>query len=231
MYYKVLTKDMCSPYDGKTTWAVGEVTELNNDRPLDLCWNGLHLYKSLRKISIGEFGPRVFEAEPIGELVNGRGKVCCRRVKLIKEIDPSEVIDEYWIYEYCDTENDIPEVRKNITSSIMSLDYCLYIKDRPSVRKHITDSRWAYDYCVNVKDRPSVRANITYSWWALMYCINIKDRQSVRKHITDSRDALSYCCKVKDRLSVCKHITDTDIAKRYCKNVKDRPCVRKYIKE
>ena len=31
-YYKILNEDMTSPYDGKTKWAVGEVTRLSNQQ-------------------------------------------------------------------------------------------------------------------------------------------------------------------------------------------------------
>ena len=161
-YYKVLTKNMCSPFDNKTTWIINETTKLRNKHPLKLCFNGLHLYKSLDNISIGEFGPRVFEAEPIGEILKDENKICCREVKLLKELNPGEVTDSEWAY-----------------------DYCLSIKDRSSVRKNITDSEWAYRYCRDVKDRPSVRKNITDSEWAYEYCIDVKDRPSVRKYIKE----------------------------------------------
>ena len=82
-YYKVLNKDMTSPWDGKTKWAIGKITRLGNYSQLKLCENGLHLYTSLDKITIGKFGPRVFEAEPVGHIVGDNDKVCCRDVKLI----------------------------------------------------------------------------------------------------------------------------------------------------
>ena len=213
-YYKVLTKDMRSPVNGRTKWAIGDITklrcrlELNYSVRLRLCRNGLHLYTSLDNISIGEFGPRVFEAEPIGKVVRSEDKVCCRAVRLLKELDPAEVTDSHWAY-----------------------NYCKRVKDAPKVRKNITDSSWAYRYCRDIKDRPSVRKRITNDYWACEYCKNIKDIQSVFKNITESDRAYWYCRNIKDRPSVRKYITDSDWAYCYCEYVKDRPSVRKYIKE
>ena len=205
-YYKVLTKDMCSPYDNKTEWALGETTKLCNKHPLKLRWNGLHLYTSLNNVSIGYFGSRVFEAEPIGEILKDENKICCKEVKLIRELNPSEVTDSEWVYEYCRDVEDIPRVRKNITDSEWAYQYCRVVKDRPSVRKHITDSEWAYMYCRFIEDSPEVRNRITDSYWACRYCRDIKDRPEVRKNITDSEWAYRYCRDVKDRPSVRKHI-------------------------
>ena len=88
---------MTSPYDNFTDWELGEITELENERELQLCWNGLHLYTSLADISIGEFGPRVFEAEPIGEIIKAEYKICCRAAKLIRELSKSDVTDKEWL--------------------------------------------------------------------------------------------------------------------------------------
>ena len=150
---------MTSPWDGKTKWAIGKTTKLNNDKPLKICENGLHLYTSLDNITIGSFGPRVFEAEPIGEVAEAESKICCRSAKLIREVDPGEVRDSEWAYEYC-LNIDRPSVRKNITDSGWAYRYCLDIKDLSSVRKYITDSGWAYEYCLGIKDRPEVRKHV-----------------------------------------------------------------------
>ena len=155
MYYKVLTKDMRSPLSRRTRWAIGETTKLGNKQPLKLCWNGLHLYTSLNNVSIGEFGSRVFNAEPVDELLGGGDKICCRAAKLICELDPAEVTDPEWAFYYCRAIKDILGVRRNITTSEWAYKYCLYVKDRPSVAYYIEDRHWLWYYLKDVKGMKS----------------------------------------------------------------------------
>jgi len=159
--YKVLTADMKSPFDNKTEWTLGKITSIAKDKKLRIIGYGLHLYKSLKNVSIGKFGCRVFEAEIVGEYIEDKNKFCAYEIKLIKELNPEEVTDSKWVYEYCITVKDDPKVRKNITCSEYAYLYCQYIKDDPKVRKYITDSFWAYEYCITVKDDPKVRKYIT----------------------------------------------------------------------
>ena len=212
-YYKALTEIMTSPIYYNTKWSLDCINKLGNRRPLKMCNNGLHLYTSLDMLTSAGFGSRVFEAEPIGEILEDDSDdtvVCCRKVKLVRELDPSEVTDSVWAFWYCQDIQDIPSVYENITESEWAYEYCDLIKDRPSVRKNITDSDIAFEYCKNIKDRPSVRKHITDSGWACDYCELIKDRAEVRKHITDSYWAYKYCRYIKDRPSVRKHITDPE---------------------
>ena len=208
--YKVLTKDLKAPnnlrfsYEGCTE--PGFIKKIKGK--LVMCENGLHVYKDLRNLSIGDFGSRVFKVEVIGDYLDDKeelGKYCCKEIKFIKELKPSEVKDSEWAYGYCKYVKDDPEVRKNITESNWAYYYCYKIKDRKEVRKNITDSDDAYRYCEDVKDRPEVRKNITESNWAYWYCKDIKDDPEVRKNIIDSYWAYKYCRWIKDDPEVRKY--------------------------
>ena len=191
-YYKVLTKDMTSIYDGKTKWAIGEITKIDNYRHLSL-GDRLSLYTKVEYIMSIVFGPRVFEAEPIGPTAYDIGGVIhCGAAKLLRELDPDEVTSNWWIVDYCKYIKDVPKIRKKITKPCWAYCYCNEVKDRPSVRKYITDNEHAFKYCRNIKDRPAVRKYITESEWAAKYCIDVRDKPSMRKLITSGSWQLWY---------------------------------------
>lgn len=158
--YKILTKDMTSPYDNETKWELGKSTKVSDSQELKIAGYGLHLYKSLDTVSIGKFGSRVFEAEVVGEHIEDEDKLCAYEVKLTKELKPEDITDSQWAYHYCVNVKDRPRVRKNIKNPKWSYHYCISVEDRHEVRKYIKDSMWAYWYCANIKDRPEVRKNI-----------------------------------------------------------------------
>ena len=205
-YYKVLTKDLKAPNQKWFSYEDWQRKTFKVKGSLEMCANGLHLYTSLEDISIGIFGERVFEAEPIGEYISDRHKVCCREVKLLKKVKPEEVKDSRWLY-----------------------NYCCYVKDRPEVYRHITDSKWLYYYCRYVKDRPEIYKRITNPKWIYHYCCNVKDRPKIYKKIINSEWAYRYCFDIKDRPEVYKNITESEWAYWYCRNIKNRPEVHKYI--
>ena len=207
-YYKVLTKDLKAPSNTEFSYENWQTKTFKVEGPLEMCKNGLHLYTSLEYLSAGNFGERVFEAIPVGEYISGKKKICCRGVKLLKELKPGDVKDSQWAYYYCYKVKDIPEVYENITNSRNVYWYCRYIKDRPEVYKNITDSEWAYYYCHYIENRPEVY-----------------------KHIITSEWAYQYCCEIEDKQEMYKKITNPNVAYWYCRNIKDRPEVHKYIME
>lgn len=232
MLIKALRQDMASPNNPGYKWQVGEWHKIKGT--LVMCKRGLHLYKSPAQLSIGEFGPRLFEAETAGEMRESDDKIIAKKVRLIREIPIGEVsnwpeLDSNWAYTYCRDIKDQPELWKHITNSDNAYHYCKNIKDRPEVWKYITDSKSAYLYCRNIKDRPEIRKRITNSWYAYLYCRYIKDRPEIRKRIVTSRCAYLYCRYIKDRPKIRKHITNSQYAYRYCQDIKDRSEIRKYI--
>ena len=159
-YYKVLTKDLRAPNNKEFSYKGWQRKTFKVKGSLKMCANGLHLYTSLENISVGSFGERIFEAEPVGEYISDKDKICCRGVRLLKEIKSGEVKDSEWAYYYCFKVKDKPEVYKNITDFEWACRYCLEIKDRPEVYKNITDPEWAWWYCQYVKDRAEVHKYI-----------------------------------------------------------------------
>lgn len=168
---------MTTNYMGKIyKWKLGK-NKLNGVKKGNLYDYGLHVYKSLKKVSIGRFYPRIFKCT-IGEIYcEDSIKVRTDEVTLIEELEPSMVEDSKWAYYYCGYIKDIKEIRDKITDSKMAFWYCYYIKDRKEIRDRITDSRWAYEYCLKVKDRKEVRDRITESYLADYYCRYIKGRK------------------------------------------------------
>ena len=77
-----------------------------------------------------------------------------------------------WAYEECKKDDD-SEIRSLITAPNWVYHYCNTIKDRPEMIKLITDPYWAYMYCLNVKDRPEMRKQVTNSKWLHMYCLYV----------------------------------------------------------
>ena len=136
-YYKVLTKDLRAPNNTDYSYEDWESKTFRVKGRLSVYRNGLHLYKSLANISVGNFGERVFEAEPIGKFLDDKDKICCRGIRILCEIKPEEVEDSKWAYLYC----------RNI-------------RDRVEVRAKIVESEWAYRYCQNIRDRAEMRAKI-----------------------------------------------------------------------
>lgn len=128
--YKILTKDMYSPFDKKTKWILGKSIKLENNQELKIGHYGLHLYKSLDNVSIGAFGSRVFEAETIDDYIEDANKLCSYEVKLLKELKPSDVTDSYWSYLYCKNIHDNIEVAKNITNSLYAFYYSIEVRDK-----------------------------------------------------------------------------------------------------
>jgi len=185
-YYKVLTEDLKAPSNTNFSYENWENRTFRVEGKLFMCANGLHLYKSLKNVSVGDFGSRVFEAIPIGnEYIEDEDKICCREIKILREIDASKVKDSAWAYWYCLYIKDRRDVRKNIRDSKWAYEYCKYIKDRKEVWKNITDSEYACRYCLDVKDRKEVWKNIKDNKWAYWYCRNVKNRKEVRKYIKE----------------------------------------------
>ena len=205
-YYKVLTKNLMAPNNKEFSYKGWQTKTFKVKDSLKMCKNGLHLYTSLEYLSAGNFGERVFEAIPVGEYISGKKKICCREVKLLKEIIPEDVKDSQWAYHYCYEVEDKPEVRKNITDSEWAYYYCHYVQDNPKVYNNITKSQWAYRYCHDVRDIPKIYKRITVSIWAYCYCYNVKDRPEVYKYITNSKWAYKYCYDIKNRPEVRKYI-------------------------
>ena len=206
-FYKVLTKNLRAPSHTEFSYENWQTKTFKVEYPLEMCKSGLHLYTSLENISIGLFGERVFEAEPIGEYISDKNKICCKEIKLIKELKIEEIKDPKWAYYYCRYVKDIPKIYKKITNSRWAYRYCHDIKDRPEVYKNITDFNLAYSYCRHIKDRPEVYKYITDSQLAYKYCRYVKDRPEVYKNITDPEWAYYYCLDIKNRPEVYKHIT------------------------
>jgi len=174
--YKVLTSDNHAPNNPKYHYhpAVNKIA-VYKGKKLVMCEEGLHVYKSLKNLSIGNFGSVVWEVEvDENDCVCDKDKCVCRKIKFIRKVKPSEVEDSEWAYYYCHLVKDDPEVRKHITKSVWAYCYCRNVKDDPDVRKHITDSIWAYSYCRDVKDDPEIRKHITESGWAYRYCQYVK---------------------------------------------------------
>ena len=228
-YYKVLTKDLRAPNQKWFSYKDWQTKTFEVEGSLKMCAKGLHLYTSLKYLSVGKFGERVFEAKSIGEHISNKNKICCRKVKLIRELKPEEVKDSEWAYHYCCEVEDKPEVRKNITDSEWAYYYCRYVKDNPEICNNITKSEWAYQYCFNIRDIPKIYKRITASEWAYCYCYSVKDRPEVRKNIIDSVWAYYYCRYVKDRQEIYKHITSPTWAYAYCCDVKSRHQIYKNI--
>ena len=66
-------------------------------------------------------------------------------MKLINEWEISR-----WAINECRKGNDIPEIRKLITSSVWAYHYCRFFDNDPEVRKHVTNN-W-YLECLNELD-------------------------------------------------------------------------------
>ena len=205
-YYKVLTKDLQAPVDRSFFYDEWQTKIFEVEGPLIMCMNGLHLYTSLENVSIGNFGERVFEAEPIGEYISDKNKICCRKVRLIKELKPEDVKDSEWAYNYCRRVKDNPEVRKNIVDSKWAYYYCYEIEDRPEIRRNITDSMWAYYYCHDVEDKPEVFRRITNFYTIYRYFYNVKKYNICKSTIHTIRDF----CNIKN-CKTCKCIIYTTL--------------------
>jgi len=109
--YKVLTVDNRSPDNPKHHYhpTVNKI----------VVEEGLHVYKSLKNLSAGNFGQTVWEVE-----VNKNNCICdkdrcvCKKIKFICRVSPFDVEDNAWrcerAYRYCrDAPNDKP--LENIT--------------------------------------------------------------------------------------------------------------------
>ena len=141
MYYKTLTQDMRAPNKKSFSYEGWEDKTFKVEGELVPCENGLHLYKSLSHLTVGNFGPRIFEALPIGEFIDDGEKIVCREIRLLRELGIDEIcvegLESAWAYRYC-----------------------LNIKDIPEMRDKIIESEWAYYYCLRVKDRKEMRDKI-----------------------------------------------------------------------
>ena len=177
MYYKVLTRDLKSPNQRSFSWSNWKNQIFSvSENELKISKHGLHLYKTLDNLTIGSFGPRIFEAMSIGEIVDeGGGNVVCSKVKLIKEINVEFVNDP----EYCYL-------------------YCKYIKDNDKMWSKINTSKLSYLYCLNVKDRSILRHFITESKYAYMYCRDIFADIEVSKRITEDLHVELWQDKIKN---------------------------------
>jgi len=201
IYYKVLTSDLKSPNNTKFDWSAWESKTFSVEGPLEMCYNGIHLYKSLSNLSIGSFGSRVFEAQVIGEeiLDEGDDKICTREVKLIKEIDISLVEDNEWIYFYCKDVEDRKELWFKLTDEHWIYNYCKNIKDREELWSKLTDEKYIYRYCRDVKDRKKLWSKLTNEELIYRYCRDVKDRKELWSKLTDNGWIYCYCIYVKDR--------------------------------
>ena len=174
--YKVVTKDLKAPIGNDFSYVgcntKGFIKEYKGE--LKLCSSGIHVYKSLSNVSIGDFGSRIFKVEILGKYLEDSNKYCCNKIKFIEEIDITEVTDSCWAYYYCK-----------------------YIKDRKEIYSKITDSMYAYYYCRKVKDRKEIYSKITDSYCAYCYCKDVKDRKEVAKYITDKENKDLYNRYVK----------------------------------
>ena len=160
-YYKVLTKDLMAPNNTDFSYKGWENKTFKVKGKIELYDNGLHLYTSLKNISTGNFGPRVFEAKIIGnEYIDNIDKVCCKEIKLIKEIDINKVKDNCWIYHYCRNIKDKKELWSKLTDNGWICNYCNGIKDRKELWSKLTDNMWIYHYCINIKNRKELRDKI-----------------------------------------------------------------------
>ena len=114
--YKGLTSDNCAPnnYDYCYHPAVNEIA-VYKGKKLVMCEEGLHVYKSLKNLSIGNFGSVVWEVEvDENDCICDKDKCVCKKIKFIRKVKPSEVEDSEWAYYYCRDVKDDPEVRKYI---------------------------------------------------------------------------------------------------------------------
>ena len=141
--YKVLTINNRSPNNPKHHYrpTVNKIA-VYNGKELVMCQKGLHVYKSLKNLSIGEFGPVVWEVEvDENDCVCDKDKCVCRKIKFIRPVSPGEVEDSEWACYYCRYVKDDPDVRKHITESEWACCYCCYVKDDPEVRKYIKEEK------------------------------------------------------------------------------------------
>ena len=141
--YKVLTADNRAPNNPNYQYhPASGVTVQHEGEELEMCKSGLHVYKSLKNISVGSFGSIVWEVR-----VNDKDCICddtkyaCKQFTFIREIEPAEVKDPEWAYCYCRYVRDDPEVRKHITESVWAYFYCYDVRDDPEVRKHIKEEK------------------------------------------------------------------------------------------
>jgi len=93
--YKVLTSDNRSPNNPKYHYhpAVNKIA-VYKGKKLVMCEEGLHVYKSLKNLSIGNFGSVVWEVEVnTKDCVCDKDKCVCRKIKFIRKVKPGEVED------------------------------------------------------------------------------------------------------------------------------------------
>ena len=159
-YYKVLTKDLRAPVDVNFSYEDWENKVFEVKGKLEWCRNGLHLYKNLNNLSVGNFGSRIFEAKPIGKFLKDKNFICCRKIKIIKEIDIMKTEDDEWIFNYCQDIQDHPELWKKLKDSKWIFYYCRYVQDRPELWKKLKENEWIFFYCQEVKDRPELREKL-----------------------------------------------------------------------
>ena len=128
--YKILTKNLKAPniFNRSYSYEGWEKKSFRVEGGLELCRNGLHVYKSLNNVTIGNFGERVFKVEIIGKYIEDENKYCCKEIKILKELDAEEVKDSRWAYRYCRDVEDREEVRKNIKDSVWAYYYCRDVK-------------------------------------------------------------------------------------------------------
>jgi len=209
IYYKVLTSDLKSPNNTKFDWSDWESKTFSVEGTLEMCSNGIHLYKSLNNLSIGNFGSRVFEAQVIGEeILEGDDKICVQEVKLIKEIDISLVEDNEWIYYYCRDVQDRKELWSKLTDEKYIYRYCIYVKDRKELWSKLTNEYWIYSYCRDIKDREELWSKLTDNEWIYYYCLFVQDREELWSKLTNEQWIFYYCKDIQDREELWSKLTD-----------------------
>jgi hypothetical protein len=88
MYYKVLSEDRIAYYSQVQWPEIGESIEVTGD--LEVCENGIHLCKAEDLFAWLDCGYAIYEAEPIGDIIESDEKICCRGAKLVKKLNWSE---------------------------------------------------------------------------------------------------------------------------------------------
>ena len=199
-YYKVLTKDLRAPNNNNFSYKDWENKIFEVKGKLEWCRNGLHLYKSLNNLSVGNFGSRVFEAKLIGKFLEDASKLCCKKIKIIKEIDIMKIEDDYWIYHYCQDVKDRSELWKKLKEDQWIYNYCIHVQDRSELWKKLKDDEWIYRYCKDMKDRSELWKKLTEGEWIFYYCRDIQDRSELWKKLKKDNGWIPlYLRYVKDR--------------------------------
>ena len=103
-YYTLLNLDMTSPYDDRTKYKIGEVKRIRYRREPDSWDTRMHLAKGLKNVNSLNIGPRVFEAEPVGDFEELDDVIRCKATRILKEMkEPWKVKVSRFALIYCTT--------------------------------------------------------------------------------------------------------------------------------